>query len=560
LNQYDRASDGFIHYQHALQNPNSLSNNIIRAIYEDSAGALWIGTHAGLNKLERANKTFVHFSKKDGLAAEEIHEILEDGKGNLWLMTEVGLSKFNPQTGVFRNYDQSNGLQGKEFTAFHKGAISEKIYLGGRNGFNVFHPDSIKDNPYIPPVTLARFTRFNADEAQGSAIVDESIAVKKQIKLSYKDNILTFEFVALSYLNNAKNHHADKLEGFSDNWIHLGTKREVTFTNLDPGEYTLRVKGSNNDGIWNEEGASLKITITPPWWKTWWAYTLYGLMFAGAIAGYIRCKTQAQVKELTRERQVSDRLRKGDKLKDEFLANTSHELRTPLNGIIGITESLLDGVTGKLPEKTQTNLSLVIASGKRLASLVDDRLDFSRLKRQDLQLQRQPVDLRVLTGVVLKFSEPLLAGKKLVLQNDIPPDLLPVAGDENRLQQILHNLIGNAIKFTESGSVRISAEQRNGTVAVSIHDTGIGIPADKFESIFQSFEQVDASIAREYGGTGLGLTITKQLVELHGGKIWVESEIGKGSTFTFTLPISEVSKSEVSKSEVARIRDVERGA
>ncbi|MGH7456224.1 MAG: ATP-binding protein, partial [bacterium] len=242
---------------------------------------------------------------------------------------------------------------------------------------------------------------------------------------------------ALSYRNNFKNQYAYKLEGFNDNWLHLGTKRDVTFTNLAPGDYTLRVKGSNNDGVWNEEGTSLKITITPPWWKTWWAYTLYGLMFAGAIAGYIRYKTQAQAKELARERQVSDRLRRVDKLKDEFLANTSHELRTPLNGIIGITESLLDGVTGKLPEKTETNLSLVIASGKRLASLVDDLLDFSRLKRQDLQLQRQPVDLRVLAEVVLKFSEPLRAAKKLALQNDVPADLLPVEGDENRLQQIL---------------------------------------------------------------------------------------------------------------------------
>ena len=213
-------------------------------------------------------------------------------------------------------------------------------------------------------------------------------------------------------------------------------------------------------------------------------------------------------------------------------------------------------------------ISLVIASGRHLASLVNDILDFSKLKRQDLALQKKPLDIYVLTDLVLKFCEPLRGGKPLVLKNEIPQDLPPVDADENRLQQILHNLVGNAIKFTESGEIKISATERNGMIEVAVSDTGIGIPPDKFESIFQSFfqsfEQVDASISRKYGGTGLGLAITKQLVELHGGKIWVESEVGKGSTFTFSLPVSksqpeyvsEVSKSEVSKSEVARVRQV----
>ncbi len=558
LSKFDRETEIFTRYKHDPQQPGSLSNDGVTAIHEDHAGVLWVGTHGGLNKFDNTKKIFTHYREKDGLPADAVLGILEDGKGNLWLSTKNGLSKFNPQTATFRNYDKSYGLQDNVFQGltYCKSARTGEMFFGGYNGFNVFHPDSIKDNPYIPPVVIIHFEHYNTDEAKEKPLVEKGISEKQRIELSYKDNILTFEFAALSYLNNAKNQYAYKLEGFNDNWIHLGTKRDVTFTNLDPGEYTLRVKGSNNDGVWNEEGASLKITITPPWWKTWWAYTLYGLMFAGAIAGYIRYKTQAQAKELARERQVSDRLRKVDKLKDEFLANTSHELRTPLNGIIGITESLLDGVTGKLPEKTQSNLSLVIASGKRLASLVDDLLDFSRLKRQDLQLQRQPVDLRVLADVVLKFSEPLRAGKNLALQNDIPPDLLPVEGDENRLQQILHNLIGNAIKFTESGGVRISAEQQNGTIAVSVRDTGIGIPPDKFESIFQSFEQVDASIAREYGGTGLGLTITKQLVELHGGKIWVESEVGKGSIFTFTLPIAEGKSSNATANALSKVREI----
>lgn len=244
-------------------------------------------------------------------------------------------------------------------------------------------------------------------------------------------------------------------------------------------------------------------------------------------------------KELEQERLVTQRLRELDKMKDEFLANTSHELRTPLNGIIGLSESLIEGAAGKLGEKAIANLALIISSGKRLASLVDDILDFARLKSQNLELQKKPLDIRLLTDLVLQFSEPLLAGKQIVLKNKIPKTISAVEGDANRLQQILHNLIGNAIKFTDAGDVVVSARLQETMVEISVSDTGIGIPKDKFETIFQSFEQVDASTARSYGGTGLGLSITRQLVELHGGKIWVESEQGKGSTFTFTLPVSK---------------------
>jgi len=562
FNKFDRAKGTFTRYKHDPQNPNSVSSNRVRPFHEDRSGMLWIGTWGGgLNKYDREKEIFTRYNVRDGLPDDVIYGILEDDLGNLWISTNNGLSKFNPQTKRFKNYDIGDGLQSNEFSgsAHYKSKRTGEMFFGGVNGFNIFHPDSLRDNPYIPPVVFTSFKRYNTDEAQGEAIIGKGISAKAELTLSYKDNILVFEFAALNYRSAFKNQYAYKLEGFNDNWIHLGTKRDVTFTNLDPGEYTLRVKGSNNDGVWNETGAALKITITPPWWKTWWAYGFYGLCILSLLYGIRRFELRHKTRELARERQVSERLRKVDKLKDEFLANTSHELRTPLNGIIGITESLLDGVTGKLPEKTQTNLSLVIASGRRLASLVDDLLDFSRLKRQDLQLQRQPVDLRVLAEVVLKFSEPLLAGKKLALQNDIPADLPPIEGDENRLQQILHNLIGNAIKFTESGSVRVFAEQHNGMVALSVRDTGIGIPADKFESIFQSFEQVDASIAREYGGTGLGLTITKQLVELHGGKIWVESELGKGSTFTFTLPISEARPATATATDLSKVREISAG-
>lgn len=233
-----------------------------------------------------------------------------------------------------------------------------------------------------------------------------------------------------------------------------------------------------------------------------------------------------------------------DRLKDEFLANTSHELRTPLNGIIGIAETLIDGATGLLPKQTRFNLSLVVASGRRLSNLVNDLLDFSKIKHQDLKLQLKPIKMRVIAEIVITQSQPLIDSKALQLLNTIDYDLPSVNADENRLQQILYNLVGNAIKFTDSGTVTIAAEVVNDDLAISVCDTGIGIPANKLDRIFESFEQVEGKSDRVYGGTGLGLAITKKLVELHGGQISVSSTVNLGSCFTFTLPLAERPQAE----------------
>ncbi|WP_025027216.1 diguanylate cyclase [Caldalkalibacillus mannanilyticus] len=241
---------------------------------------------------------------------------------------------------------------------------------------------------------------------------------------------------------------------------------------------------------------------------------------------------------------LSVRLLSLDKLKDEFLANTSHELRTPLHGIIGMSESLMDGAAGKLPDKAVNQLQMVVNSGKRLENLIDDILDFSKLKNQDIVLREQMVDIKQLTSVIMTISKTLLAEKQLTLVNQIPDHLALVKGDENRIQQIMYNLIGNSIKYTEKGTIRVTALEQGEYVQLNVSDTGIGIPKEKFHSIFRSFEQVDASTSREYGGAGLGLSITKQLIELQGGEIWLESEEGKGSTFSFTLPLAVLTDEE----------------
>lgn len=261
-------------------------------------------------------------------------------------------------------------------------------------------------------------------------------------------------------------------------------------------------------------------------------------------------------KNLEAQQNLNQKLLQADQLKDQFLANTSHELRTPLHGIIGLSEAMLDRVSDA---EVEENLHMIVSSGKRLNSLVNDILDFSKLKNHDIQLMRKAVHLRVLSEIVLRSNEPLTRGKALILDNKIPEDLPPVHADENRLQQILYNLIGNAIKFTEQGQVSIDAKVIDGSaswIEISIQDTGIGIPASKQAQIFQAFEQGDGSSTRQYAGTGLGLSISKQLVELHGGKMWVKSTVGEGSTFYFTMPIAEADEVESVASDPSRESDM----
>jgi len=269
------------------------------------------------------------------------------------------------------------------------------------------------------------------------------------------------------------------------------------------------------------------------------------IIIVGVIVQYrITKKSKERERELAQERKLNEQLQHIDQLKDQFLANTSHELRTPLNGIIGLAESLKDGVAGELPVKALHDLDMITASGRRLSNLVNDILDFSKLKTHDLELNLKPLDIHAATGIVLKLSKPLIEDKPLELINAVPKDIELVEADENRVQQILHNLVGNAIKFTEKGKVEVSAKLIGNYVATTVSDTGMGISSDKFESIFGSFEQGDGSTAREYGGTGLGLSVTKQLIELHGGEISVQSEVGKGSKFTVTLPLSKITRKE----------------
>jgi serine phosphatase RsbU (regulator of sigma subunit)/streptogramin lyase len=300
LNKFDHQSKTFTRYQHVPENPNSLGGNIVQAIYEDESGMLWLGTYGGgLNRFDPQTETFTVFTEQNSaLINNVVYATIPDGHGNFWLSTNAGVCQFNPQLRTFKTYDVDDGLQSREFNgqAYFKNRLGE-IFFGGIQGFTVFHPDSVKDNPFVPQIALTDFKLFNESvPIGGKSPLKKHISETEAIILAHWQNDLSFEFVALHYSQTENNRYAYKLENYDEGWREAGTQRTATYTNLDPGQYIFHVKGSNNDGVWNEEGTSVAITINPPFWRTWWAYGFYLVLL-------VALTWVARKFELNRERQ-----------------------------------------------------------------------------------------------------------------------------------------------------------------------------------------------------------------------------------------------------------------
>jgi len=553
--RFDSATGAFETFVRRPDDPTSLANGSVMDLREDGEGGIWVATYGGgLDHCSISTGACTHFTTADGLPTDSIYTAIPDEDGFLWISSNQGISRFDPRTREIRNYDASDGLGGNEFNGrSYFVADDGEMFFGGMHGVTSFFPGRTRDSEFLPPVVITAFRRFGEVED-----FDQAVHRVGRIELTHRDSFFSFEFAALDFGNPDKTQYEYKLEGFDEDWVSSGRRRFASYTNLDGGTYSFRVRGTNVDGAWSEMAQPLEVVVVPPPWKTWWAYTLYVLAAVGGVFGYSRYRALAHRAELRSAREeaesqrlLAERLQQIDTMKDEFLANTSHELRTPLNGIIGLADSLRDGATGELPSDTRSNLFMIAASGRRLSRLVDDILDFSKLKSHELELHRGAVGMREVVDIVLTLSKPLIAERDLLLVNEVPGDLPAVDGDENRLQQILHNLVGNAIKFTDSGTITAGGRATEGRIEITISDTGVGIPSENLATIFESFEQVDASAARSVGGTGLGLTITRQLVELHGGSIAVESEEGVGSVFTISLPTADPS-SEASTGEAAQ--------
>ncbi len=519
---------------HYDEKTSGLPNNNLLFVHIDSSGTFWLGSRGGgLIKWDKQNNSFRTYSNKDGLSNNIIYAVYEDDFGFLWLTSDYGLMRFEKATGICRTFLPDDGIPHEEFNrAAHYQDEEGNLYFGGLNGFLIFNPRNIRESGGDQyPLLMTKFEVFDGVSGNFEDWTNR-VQANRNIVLRPKMKSFILHYAILDFDDPRLKRYAYKIEGLDDNWNYVN-ENFIRINGLSGGKYQLHVKGQSAVGQWSENELIIPIKVLSPLFTRPLSLAALFLLLSAIILLFFRRRIAIHKQKLEREKEISQQLRQVDKLKDQFLANTSHELRTPLHGIVGLSESLLEEAPTK---KMQEDLELIISSGKRLSSLVNDILDFSRLKEHDLELNKQPVDLRVIVDVCLRMNRLMLHDKNIIPQNHIPENLPYCFADENRLQQILQNLISNAIKFTESGCITVEASGTNGMILVSIIDTGIGIEKSKQQSIFHEFVQADGSIAREYGGTGLGLSITKYLVELHGGTIQVDSEIGKGSRFTFTIP------------------------
>jgi signal transduction histidine kinase/ligand-binding sensor domain-containing protein/DNA-binding response OmpR family regulator len=558
INKFDKKNQTFTFFSYIPDDPVTLSSNRILCIYFDKQTRLWAGTYGGGFNLynEQAN-SFIHYTQNDGLAGNTVMAITEDHSGKLWISTNNGISRFDPETKKFKSFDVNDGLQGNEFNpgAVFNDEANNKIYFGGKNGLNIFQPHLIRDNLIKPEIVLTDFKLFNQSvSVLENTVLDGSISYANNITLSHDQNVIAFEFSALHFINPAKNNYAYKMDGFDRDWIYAGTKRYAEYTNLDPGNYVFRVKSSNSDGIWNEEGASIKIVIAPPFWKTWWAYIIYIVIIVLSfltIRKYelnrVRLKNQLKLKELE-----SKKYQEIDDLKSKFFANISHEFRTPLTIILGS----LDKLTKEMAQTPDLKEYTVMKrNASRLLQLINQLLELSRIESGSVKLNASEADIvKFLKRITASFSS--LAYQKnqklffngTFIENASVNDEMLLYFDKKKLETVFYNLLSNAIKFTpREEKIKVSIHSEEEFVKISFVNTGVEIPPEKLEKVFDRFYQVDDSETRNFVGTGIGLSLAKEYVEMHKGKIEVES-INNETSFTIYIPIG---KSHLSTEEIS---------
>ncbi|MCJ8271958.1 MAG: ATP-binding protein, partial [Psychrosphaera sp.] len=509
--------------------------------------------------------------ENDGLGNDTVYGILEDNAAQLWLSTNKGLSRFDPVAQVFRNYDESDGLQSNEFNsgaAFRSN--SGELFFGGINGYNHFFAENITDNPNVPPVVLTDFLMFNQsvaifDDGLGDDEVNpfkltKSITHSDNLELAYTHSMISFAFSALNFQNADKNRYAYKMQGYDQSWITTDSnKRLATYTNLDSGNYVFRVKASNNDGLWNEQGVAVNILITPPWWRSNLAYAAYLLLGFSSIYGFIVFRTRVLTQRAqSLEKAVTERTAEVEQLlslRDQDFANVSHEFRTPLTLILGPIAQLL---ATKRPTEEIKQLKVVQRSGYRLLRMVDQLLNLESFRVKSINPQNVLDFATVIGNIVGVFSD-IAKDKKLQLTIT---QLEPVhfAFTKDALDNIIFNLLSNAIKYTPSGGRITVCSKRtdNNELMIAVEDSGIGIAKQMQSHIFERFARVEDEKTEQVAGTGIGLALVKEIVEVHQGRIEVQSEPANGSTFRVYLPIvNEVSGAQGGKPDTQGNRPVD---
>lgn len=541
-------------FQHQNNDFQSLSNNNVLSIVEDAKKRIWLATKGGGINLFLPHAThpdssqFRHWRPYNSAIPDEIiHDISVDKYNRLWLSTDLGLYLFNPETENIKSYTLPGPIKGLLAETGPSVNPEGNLYVGNIKHIYRFHPDSIWQNKSGPPVFITDLEIGNkrvpirhsmGDSLQHPSPLNQSILYTSSLNLDHWQNDLTFVFSALNFIQPENNRYKFKLESYDEHWVERdASRRYARYTNLPPGEYTFRVIAANNEGIWNNEGKSILLHISPPWWRTWWAYCAYLLIFGSILWGIRRY-------ELNRHliRAEAHRLKELDAVKTKLYTNITHEFRTPLTVILG----MVDHLKSQLDKQKSESLELINRNGKQLLNLVNQMLDLAKMESGHLKLEQEQGDIINYLRYLLESFHSYAESKRIRLHFLSELKEFHMDYDPNRLMYVMSNLLSNAIKFSpEDQDVYVSAHSQNSkfpkaseVFIIRVKDTGIGIPEDKLPFIFDRFYQVDDSMTRKGEGTGIGLTLTRELVKLMNGEIMVNSEPGKGSEFTVKLPVS----------------------
>ncbi|HSI78536.1 MAG TPA: ATP-binding protein, partial [Lunatimonas sp.] len=558
----DKNREGkFQHFSANPNDPNSLSSHSVRHIIEDKQGFLWFATSGGgICQYDPKTGHFSPFTKKDGLPSNSISRVEIDEEGKIWMSTNKGICRFDPISKEVQNFDLGYGSLKHHFTTGYVNAGSSTkgkdgtLYFGGSDGVVYFHPQKINPAPNPAPMVLTQFTVFDNPLPSWNE--------SKDVILAHDQNFLSIEFAALSFVNAQNNKYAYYLENFDQDWIYSDDRRFVSYTNLSPGKYVFRVKASNYDGVWSQSGINLNLTILPPWWQTWWAYLLFFTL--AMIALYLMRKSILYWERINTDLRLqhieAEKMHELDQAKSAFFANISHEFRTPLTLISGTVDTL---------KKKDGNLSLrreayalIERNASKLLALIHKLLELSKLESGKLRVEPKPGNitdfLESLTGSFISLFE----SKEIFFQIELPEEEIYASFDAPKLEMIFSNLLSNAYKFTpEGGEVSFLAdvgaeEEGSLKLTVTVRDTGIGIPKDKLDHIFERFYQEESSKTRTYEGTGIGLSLVTELTDLMGGKVSVTSTLGKGSVFKVKMLLKIATPHEMSQiSEVLNINN-----
>lgn len=549
LDLYNPVTKQLKHYH---KGEKGLSDNFIITLCEDSRKRIWIGTDTYLNVFDKADSSFSYYSGKEGLPNNRIFEIVKDRNNDLWIATGKGLCKFNQMQNKFQTFTPEDGLQSLEFNL--RAACSCKdgeMLLGGMNGFNAFYPDSISKNPYIPNLV---FTAFYKTKGNTRAYVN--LEESRRITLDHNMNTFTIEFAALEYTNPQRNSYAYQMEGISDEWVETGNRKFVPFYALPAGDYTFRVRGSNNDGLWNNQDISLQITILPPWWKSIYAYLIYLVLVILMIVFYIKLRERKlKLDKMVLEQKVQERtlrieeqsriiisqngeLQELNAAKDKFFSIIGHDLGNQFNIIIGFSELLLMGFKNMTPRKMEFTLSNIYNSSRLAHELLENLLTWAKIQTRAIRFKPEMMDVEEKIKESLEFLEPAAARKSIRMKITAKKEL-QIMADVNMFSAVVRNLVANAIKFSHShGHIVINIQRRGDYCEIGIQDSGIGISEERIQKIFRIDSNHSTPGTNGEKGTGLGLILCREFVEKHKGRIWVESVVGKGSTFLFTLPVT----------------------